>query len=102
MVQVRWTQIATDDLKSIYAYIARDSKKYAKREVIKIKVRAKILRTRPLLGKEVREKGSRNVRELIEGNYRIIYKLVDTKTIDILLIHHAARDLFRRGIQAFE
>jgi len=39
MVQIRWTLIATDDLKSIYEYIARDSKKYAKIEVVKIKLR---------------------------------------------------------------
>lgn len=35
---------------------------------------------------------------LIEGNYRIIYKIVDPEKIDVLTIHHSARDLYRRKI----
>jgi len=35
MVQLKWTLIAIDDLRSIYEFIARDSKKFAKIEVIK-------------------------------------------------------------------
>ena len=32
------------------------------------------------------------MRELVEGNYRNIYKLVDKGRIDILTIHHRSRD----------
>jgi len=32
MVQIKWTRIATEDLKSIFDYIARDSNKFAKIE----------------------------------------------------------------------
>lgn len=98
MVQIRWTRLALLDLKGIYDYIAKDSRKYAKLEVIKIKTRTKILKTRPLIGKEVIEKDDIRVRELIEGNYRIIYKIIDNDQIDILTIHHSARDLERREI----
>jgi len=38
------------------------------------------------------------IRELIEGNYRIIYKIVNEYQIDILTIHHSARDLKRRNV----
>ena len=40
-----------------------------------------------------------NIRELIEGNYRIIYKILEENKIDILTIHHSARDLTRRKIE---
>jgi len=44
----------------------------------------------------VTEISRENIRELIEGNYRIIYKIVAEDQIDILTIHHPARDLTGR------
>lgn len=98
MVQINWTRIAVNDLKSIYDYISKDSKKFAQLQVLKIKTRTRILRTKPLNGKEVLEKEDVSVRELIEGNYRIIYKIVDKNRIDILPIHHVARNLVDRDV----
>lgn len=92
MVQINQTLIAVEDLKSIYEYISKGSKKFAKLETIKTKTRTRILMTKPLVGKEVKEKGNIAVRELVEGNYRIIYKIIDKEKIDILTIHHSARD----------
>ena len=57
MVQIRWTKTALLDLKSIYEFIAKDSKKYAKLELIKLKTRTQLLKKAPLLGKEVSKKG---------------------------------------------
>ena len=34
------------------------------------------------------------MRELVEGNYRIIYKLVNKGRIDILTIHHRSENVF--------
>jgi toxin ParE1/3/4 len=98
MVQIRWTSIAKADLKAIYDYISNDSKRYAKLEVIKIKYRTQILKKTPLAGKIVKEKEDETIREIIEGNYRIIYKLISKDQIDILTIHHSARDLENRTI----
>ena len=98
MVQINWTHIAVEDLKSIYEFISKGSKKYAQLEIIKIKTRTRILKTKPLVGKEVIEKGNVAVRELVEDNYRIIYKIIDKEKIDILTIHHITRDLRKRGI----
>lgn len=44
-------------------------------------------------GKLVPEHDDSNFRELIEGNFRIIYKIVSNHQIDILTIHHSSRDL---------
>lgn len=92
MVQLNWTLLARNDLKAIFEYISKDSKNYAKLEILKIQLRTQILKVQPLIGKEVIEIGNIAVRELVEGNYRIIYKLVDKSSIDILTIHHSARD----------
>ena len=77
MVQLNWTLLARNDLKAIFEYISKDSKKYAKLEILKIKSRTQVLKEQPLIGKEVIESGNIDVRELVEGNYRIIYKMVD-------------------------
>ena len=77
-------------------YIALDSKKYAKIQVEKIKQRTEILKLQPKIGKLVEEINNPKVREILLGNYRIIYRNVSSKVIDILMIHHGARDLYRR------
>jgi len=99
MVQVTWTQLVVDDLKDIYDYISRDSIKYAKIQVIRIKTRTKILKALPFSGKMVPEYNDERFREIIEGSYRIIYKIVDDSMVDILTIHHSARDLSKREIK---
>ena len=89
MVQINWTLQAKKDLKEIAEYISRDSKIYAKRQVLKIRNRTFILRSQPQSGRIVPELQEEIIRELLEGNYR----LVSNNRIDILTIHHSARDL---------
>jgi len=99
MVRINWTFQAKDDLKSIAEYISRDSKQYAKLQVIRLINRTKILKQHILSGKVVEEINREDIRELIEGSYRIIYKIVDEKHVDILTVHHSARDLSKRQIE---
>lgn len=44
-------------------------------------------------GRIVPEKNEENVRELIEGNYRIIYEIISEDLIYILTVYHSARNL---------
>lgn len=37
-----------------------------------------------------------NVREIFEGNYRIIYRIISKNEAHILLVHHGAKDLLQR------
>lgn len=89
MVQVNGTFLARNDLKHIAAHISKDSKFYAKRQVLKTQI---------YFGSVVPEIMNAHIRQLIEGNYRIIYRIVDEDRIAILTIHHAARDLLKRKI----
>jgi addiction module RelE/StbE family toxin len=98
MVRINWTLQAKSDLKSIAVYISNDSKRYAKLQVVKIRTKTNILKSHVKIGKIVSEIDNQNIRELIEGNYRIIYKIVSEKQIDILTIHHSARDLLSRSL----
>ena len=99
MVRINWTFRAKDDLKDIAEYISKDSKRYAKLQITRLKTRTRILKTQTRSGKIVPELNRENIRELIEGNYRIIYKIVQENQIDILTIHHSSRDLTRREIK---
>ncbi len=99
MVRINWTFQAVSDLQTIAEYISRDSKKYTKLQVIRLRNRTIILSSQIYSGKIIPEIASQNIRELVEGNYRVIYKIVSENQIDILTIHHSARDLSRRNIR---
>ena len=93
MVKIVWTNYAYLDLKDIYDYIAKDSKKYAHLQIQRIKDKTKILKSNPKGGRVVPESGLEDLRELIEGNYRIIYRIKNQEGIDILSVFHSARIL---------
>lgn len=78
---------------SVTLVIIKNSEKYAKLTVKKLFERADILKTYSQAGRIVPEKNDENVRELSEGNYRIIYEIVSTDQINILTVYHSARDL---------
>lgn len=93
MVKLIWTDQAINDLGDIGSYIAENSEKYAKLTVKKLFEKTDILKTFPKAGRVVPEKNEDSLRELIEGNYRIIYEIVSAEQINILTVHHSARDL---------
>jgi len=99
MVRINWTKLAVSDLKNIYEYISKDSKRYAKMQVVRIKFSTRILLQFPLAGKIITEIKQDDLREIIEGNYRIIYKIISPKRIDIITVHHSTRDLTKRKIR---
>lgn len=92
MVKIIWTDFAIEDLKLIHEFISKDSKRYADRFVEKLINRVDQLEHFPKSGRVVPEFNSDSIRELIEGNYRIIYKLSFSQ-VSIIRVHHAARQL---------
>jgi len=87
MVEVNFTDQALTDIENIAKFIARDSEKYAGIQVQRFFERVEILETNPLSGKIVPEVNDKTIRELLLGNYRIIYQIVNPKRIDILTVH---------------
>jgi addiction module RelE/StbE family toxin len=90
MAQVNWTKRSIKDLKAINDYISLDSTFYAARFISKLIKRVDILIQFPESGRIVPEKNIPEIRELIEGNYRIFYRL-RKENDTILRIHNAAR-----------
>jgi toxin ParE1/3/4 len=92
MVKVIWTEFALGDLKSIHEYISKDSRTYADKFIDKIINRVDQLQGFPKSGRIVPEFDSETIRELIEGNYRIVYR-INPDHIGIVRIHHSAKQL---------
>ena len=98
MVKIVWTDLSVSELKDIYDYISIDSRRYAKNQVERIKSKTLILKTMPEIGRIVPELESSEIRELIEGNYRIVYRIKTRDYIEILTVHHTSRNLYSREI----
>ncbi len=91
MDKVVWTEIAIIDLKEIFDFIAEDSKRYDNVTTQKIYQKVQFIIDNPSMGRIVPEFNDKNIHELIEGNYRIIYLIKNEIHIDILRIFHSAR-----------
>jgi addiction module RelE/StbE family toxin len=82
-VKVLWTENALKHLLDIYEYISQNSPTYATRMVDKLTRRSEQIANFPMSGREVPEYEAKDIREVIEKPYRIIYR-VNPDQIDIL------------------
>jgi len=96
MVKINWTNLALQDLNEIAEFISKDSIRYAQITVKYLFESPSLLKTHPKAGRIVPEFNEENLRELIRGSYRIVYRIVDKNRIDILTVHHSAR-LFKNS-----
>ena len=91
MVKIIWTARALADLEDIGEFISKDSQRYAKLTLEKLIERAKMVEQSPKIGRIVPEISQPDIREIITGNYRIIYQTTDIELAYILTIHHSSR-----------
>ncbi len=90
MVEVNWTDQAIDDISNIAKFIAKNSERYAEIQIEKFFELAKILEKIPFSGRMVPESDNKLIRELILGNYRLIYFVVNKNRVDIITVHHGS------------
>jgi toxin ParE1/3/4 len=90
MARIKWTPQAADDLETIAAYIADDSPHYSRLFILKIISAIDRLERFPEIGRIVPECSDPAIRELLLGNYRVVYRL-KSGFIEILTIYHSAR-----------
>ncbi len=93
MTQVIWAPQAIQDVETIRAHVARDSPHYADLVVERIIAAVERLTANPRSGRVVPELGDESIREVIHGNYRIVYRLRHD-VVEIATVFHGAR-LFR-------
>ena len=92
MARLIWTTQALEDVEAICQFIARDAPRYAQVFATQVFEAVERLQTFPKSGRSVPEVGQENIREIIHGNYRIIYRLTND-VIQILTVYHSARRL---------
>ena len=76
-----WTETAKQDLEAIRRYIAADSPTAAKRWIERLRERARYVLHTPLAGRKVPEFQNDDIRELIEGNYHIVYQVFSDRLV---------------------
>nr|WP_320193625.1 type II toxin-antitoxin system RelE/ParE family toxin [uncultured Desulfobacter sp.] len=76
-----WTETAKQDLLSIKRHFAMDNPAAAKRWTEILRNRARKALDAPLAYREVPEFSRNDIRELVEGNYRIVYQVFSDKLV---------------------
>lgn len=94
MAQIVWSKLAIIDLKLSIFYCQRIAFLCSK-AIESFFYRVAELTKFPESGRELPEFVRKDIRELIEGNYRIFYK-IGSKTIYILRVHHSSRKIRSR------
>ncbi|MBD2488448.1 type II toxin-antitoxin system RelE/ParE family toxin [Aulosira sp. FACHB-615] len=89
-MKVFWTETAIENLSAIYTYISQNSPQYAARIVDRITRRSEQIANFPLSGRIVPEFETEQIREVIEGSYRIIY-YIKPEQIEVLAVIHGSQ-----------
>jgi toxin ParE1/3/4 len=86
---VVWTERALTLLGAIHTYIAAASPVYAARVVDRVLARVEDLATFPESGRQIPEYGAVELREVLEGPYRILYRYrPEARRIEVLAVVH--------------
>jgi addiction module RelE/StbE family toxin len=93
--KIKWTIRALDDLHDIYEFIAKDSKRYAQIQIEDIQNAALNLTSFPLMGRIVPEFPHLSYREILVGNYRVIYRLEEEQGLVIIMAVAHGRQLLK-------
>mgnify|MGYP001235136150 CR=1 FL=1 len=90
--KIIWANLAIQDLENIYDYISENSPLYAAKLMSEIIERTELLVTHPKIGRVIPEKEDVEFREIMHGNYRIMYKIHKLPFIYIYRIIHRSRN----------
>jgi plasmid stabilization system protein ParE len=91
-VKVVWATRAIADLEAVAELIGKDSPHYAAVTVGRLARAARPLETFPPLGRRAPETASDEVRELVVGSYRLMYRL-EARRILVVAVIHGRREL---------
>ena len=92
MRRLFWTPQSIQDLESIQEYIDNDSPQYANLMIDRLLAAVDHLLEFPESGRIVPEFYRSELREVLYRNYRIVYRLSETK-IEVLTVFHGSRNL---------
>ena len=88
-MKVLWTAAAQSHLTAIHEHIAKDSLRYAQRMVDRLTNRSQQIGQFPESGQIVPEYGDPAIREVVEGAYRLIYCIEESRVVVLSVVHGA-------------
>ena len=91
-MKIIWSPLAISRVTEIAEYILMDNPVAAEKWIDEIFNRVLQLKTYPKSGRMVPELEIEEIRELIYGNYRIIYRIIE-KAIVVLTVRHGRQIL---------
>ena len=86
-MKIVWSPLVVERLEEIYNYISSDNISAAQKMMNSIFKKVETLSKNPKRGRKVPEVNSEEIREVFEGEYRIIYR-IKSKKIFILTIRN--------------
>lgn len=86
-MRIQWSPLAVDRISEIADYIAQDDPLAAERWIQSLFDRVKQVKDFSKSGRYLPDIKRKDIRELIYGNYRIIYR-TDKKVVSILTVRH--------------
>lgn len=91
-MKIIWSPLAIDKASEIAEYIAQDKPSASEKWINTVFSKVERLKSSPEIGRIVPEIRNDQFRELIYGNYRIIYR-IEKNQISILTIRHGKQIL---------
>jgi plasmid stabilization system protein ParE len=91
-MKIIWSPLAIDRSSEIADYIAQDKPSAAEKWINTVFSKVEQLKSSPEIGRIVPELNNTQFREIIYGNYRIIYR-IEKKQISVLTIRHGKQIL---------
>ncbi len=98
-MRIVWSPLALDRVGEIADYIARENVSAASSWSDAVFAKVKRLARFPRSGRTLPEIRLEGIRELIHGEYRIIYR-IERDRVSVLTVRHGKRKLARRDLRA--
>jgi len=97
VIDILWAPRAEADLKEIRAFIKADSQAWADLTVRRLVAAVERLREFPDSGRMVPERQAPELREIVSGNFRIVYRRKLT-VVEIATVFRGSRDFSSLGL----
>jgi plasmid stabilization system protein ParE len=97
-MKIIWSPLSIIRIKEIAEFISEDSPEAARKWVDDLFKKVERIEEFPHSGRLVPETGRKDIREILFGNYRIIYRTMQTD-IAILTIRHSKQRLPKDDLQ---
>ena len=94
-MKIIWSPLAIDRASEIAEYIAQDKPSAAEKWINTVFSKVEQLKSSPEIGRVVPEIRNDQFREMIYGNYRIIYQIQDRRLLIVVIKVGDRKDIYK-------